>query len=277
LIDLHLHTTASDGVFAPAALVARALHAGITTLSVTDHDTTAGLAGARAAARAGGARFIDGIEITCVERGRDVHMLGYFFDPASERLARFLDRQRADRRRRLVEMAERLKALGFRIDADAILGRAASAPHRSVGRPLLADALVAAGHVATRHEAFDLWLGEGRPAFVPRRGAPPAEVIQIIHDAGGIAALAHPGLLDMDDILSGLRAGGLDAVEAVHCDHDAATEKHYRDLSAAHGLAVSGGSDFHGDGGHCGLGEICLPNPDFDLLEMRARNPQPKN
>ncbi len=258
-------------MLAPSELVMQAVRAGITTLSVTDHDTTAGLRDARAAAAHYGVGFVAGIEITAVEQGRDVHVLGYFLDPANRLLRTFLDGQRAERRRRIVEIADRLGTLGLPVRAAPILDTADGAHGGSVGRPALADALVAAGYVASRSEAFDLWLGEGRPAFVPRRGASAFDVIDVIHAAGGLASIAHPGLLQMDDLLEALARHGLDAVEARHSDHDADTEMHYRALAGRLGLAVSGGSDFHGeDGRRRELGEVVLPQSDFALLSARA-------
>jgi predicted metal-dependent phosphoesterase TrpH len=272
LIDLHLHTTASDGVLAPSELVTQAVRAGITTLSVTDHDTITGLDEARVAASHYGVGFVTGIEITAIERGRDVHMLGYFFEPGNPLLRAFLDRQRAERRRRIVDITARLTELGYPLDVAGILDATHGSQGRSLGRPALADALVAAGHVNSRSEAFDLWLGEGKPAFVPREGPRPFEVIDMIHQAGGLVSLAHPGLLKMDDIIDGLAAQGLDAVEARHSDHDPAVEIHYRNVAARLDLAVSGGSDFHGeDGRQRELGEIVLPQSDFARLSARAR------
>lgn len=276
VIDLHLHTTASDGRLAPSALVARAADAGLRVLSVTDHDTTAALAEAAEAAAALGLRLIPGIEVTAVENGRDVHVLGYFYDPASEGLATFLQAQRADRIRRVIEMGDRLAALGHPVDVARVLARAAAHPERSVGRPQLAAALVAAGHAPTWKEAFDRWLAGGRPAFVARRGATVAEAVSVIHAAGGIASLAHPGLLAMDDAIPGFVRAGLDALEARHTEHDAAAEERYRALASALGVAVSGGSDFHGDTIHdpAALGVVTIDPADLRALESRAETRQ---
>lgn len=270
MIDLHLHTTASDGALAPAALVARAASAGITTLAVTDHDTTGGLDEARAAASARGIRLVNGIEITAVEGNRDVHVLGYFFDPANPALRSFLEAQSQDRIRRVTEMAEQLAVLGVAIDADPIV-REGIATGRSVGRPHVAAALLAAGHVQTRDEAFDRFLENGRPAFIPRRGASPDEVVSLITTAGGVASLAHPGLAGMDAILPCLTDAGLHALEVRHTDHDDETEARYRRLAADLGLAVSAGSDFHDDTGRrrCGLGQVTLTVHEFAALEAR--------
>jgi hypothetical protein len=274
LIDLHLHTTASDGLLTPAALVARIAAVGISVFSVTDHDTVAGLAEARVEADARSLELIPGIEITAVEHGRDVHVLGYFFDPGSAQLASFLEAQRRDRVRRARAMVERLGDLGFPIDAEPMLSAAAADPGKSIGRPQIADALIAAGHARDRDDAFDRLLGNGCPAYLPRRGASAEEVIAILARAGGIASLAHPGPARIDDLMIARLAGaGLAALEARHSDHDAATEDRYRALAASLGLAVSAGSDFHGDYGHrpALLGAITLTDAELSALRARIR------
>jgi 3',5'-nucleoside bisphosphate phosphatase len=271
VIDLHLHTTASDGCLSPDALVVRAAAAGLTVLSITDHDTTSGLPLASETARQHGVRLVTGIEITAVEGGRDVHVLGYFVDAGCAALAEFLRDQRADRIRRVAAIGERLRELEYDLDIASLVERAHREPGRTIGRPQIADALVAAGHVKNRREAFDRLLAEGRPAFVARVGAPVAEVTAIIRTAGGVASLAHPGLLGMDDEIPRLARQGLDALEVRHSDHDATAESRYRDLAASLGLAASGGSDFHGDESvHCAhLGAVTLSEPDFGALEAR--------
>jgi predicted metal-dependent phosphoesterase TrpH len=271
LIDLHLHTTASDGTLAPASLVARAARAGLTVIAITDHDTTAGIAAARSACVSHGLQLVTGIEITAVEEGRDVHVLGYFIDPGSPRLRDFLAAQRADRLRRVRTMGELLGRLGCRVDVEALLA-AQGAGERSIGRPALADALVAAGHARDRDDAFGRLLGAGCPAFVPRTGLSAADVVATIHEAGGLASLAHPGITRMDHLVPPLAAGGLDALEARHSDHPPETEAHYRSLASRHGLLVSGGSDFHGDNVHRNvqIGVLGLDARDFEALRARA-------
>ena len=164
MIDLHLHTTASDGRLAPAELVERVVAAGITTMSVTDHDTVAALSPVRRIADEFGIGFVDGIEITAVHDGRDIHMLGYFFDPADRSLAEFLARQRANRVERVKEIASRLATLGVPVSVDVLLARAAERPGASVGRPVIARALWKAGHVASMQEAFGQMCTETAPA-----------------------------------------------------------------------------------------------------------------
>ena len=272
LIDLHLHTTASDGTLAPRDLVARASAAGLTTISVTDHDTTSGLAEAQAAATSLEMTLIPGIEITAVEAGRDVHVLGYFFDAESKVLAEFLGEQRADRWRRVREMCRRLADMGFAIDVEALADGAASRSGRSIGRPAIADALVRAGHARDRDDAFNRLIGRDSPAYVPRVGIGASDVIGIIQRAGGIASLAHPVLAGIDHVIPALASRGLAALEARHSDHSPDVEAHYRTLAASLGLAVSGGSDFHGDGlsNAAALGVVTLSAADFAAFASRA-------
>jgi 3',5'-nucleoside bisphosphate phosphatase len=270
VIDLHTHTTASDGALAPAALIAAARAAGLRVLSITDHDSTSGYLEARDAADTAGIELVAGIEISAVADGRDVHVLGYFMNTESDSLRAFLVTQREDRLRRIHEMRDRLAALGCPIDAEPILEAAARG--RSVGRPQVAAALCAARHVRDRSEAFERFLEHGRPAYVPRRGASPEQVIAIIHDAGGLASLAHPGLYGRDDAIASYAAAGLDAIEATHADHDAAAEARYRHLARELRLLVTGGSDFHGGGAYrvASLGVVILPDRDYAALARWA-------
>jgi len=267
LIDLHLHTTASDGRCAPPELAARAAAAGVTVMAVTDHDTTAGINEARDAARAHGIEVVAGIEITAIEEGRDVHVLGYFIDPANVQLSGFLERQRAQRVARVKVVGDRLAQLGMPIDIMPLIARAREEGGRSVGRPQIARAMIAAGYVADSREAFDKWLATGRPAFVPRAGAPPEDVINRIHAAGGLASLAHPGQTGIDTRISALCDAGLDAIEAYHSDHDPAMRDRYLDMARRHNLLVTGGSDYHGDPAH-GLspGSVTLPPEEWERL-----------
>jgi predicted metal-dependent phosphoesterase TrpH len=271
LIDLHTHTTASDGRCAPGDLVSRAAAAGVTVLSVTDHDTVAAAPAASVSCAAAGIEFVPGIEITAVSRDTDVHVLGYFVGVESPALLAFLTTQRLRRVDRLREIVERLAVFGIHLDADALVRPAIDDPSKSAGRPWVARALVAAGHVASTGVAFDKWLSRGRPAFVPRLAASPEEVVGRIHDAGGIASLAHPGLLRHDEWIPAFASAGLDALEAYHTDHDAATTKRYVALARQYGVLVSGGSDYHGDASHGAPepGATSLPRDAYDRLSAR--------
>jgi predicted metal-dependent phosphoesterase TrpH len=268
LIDLHMHTTASDGLLSPAALVARVAAVGLTTISVTDHDTVAAFAEVRALTDAAKIRLIPGIEVTSVHNERDVHILGYFIDPSDAGLAAFLTRSRLQRVERAREIASRLDALGCPIDIDEVI-RQAARRGASLARPLIADALMRQGHVATRQEAFDRFLATGQPAFVPRVGAAPAAVVAAIHQAQGVASFAHPGITRQPELIESLARQGLDAIEAYHTDHT--PQAHAEAMATARRLqlAVSGGSDYHGDDERRRLGGVMLPHSEFEDLEAR--------
>ena len=270
-IDLHLHTTASDGRCSPRELVERAAAAGVDVMGVTDHDTTAGIDEVVAAARQHGIEVVAGIEITAVEDGRDVHVLGYFIDTSNAELEGFLSRQRAQRLERVRAIGDRLARLGMPIDITPLLAAGNDAAARSVGRPLIARQMIAAGYVADTREAFDNWLAVGRPAFVPRAGAPAEEIIPIIHGASGIASLAHPGQTSVDGRIKAYVGSGLDAVEVFHPDHDQSATARYRSLASDFGLLVTGGSDFHGDPAHgWEPGAVTLPRDEWLRLRDAA-------
>lgn len=247
MIDLHLHTTVSDGRLTPRELVDRARAAGVTVLAVTDHDTTASFPDVRARAGAHGLETLPGIEITAVDEGRDVHVLGYFLDPDDPGLLEFLARQRQIRIERVRRMAVRLAELGAPIDGEGLLEEAAREPGRSIGRPQVARALQRAGHVKDTQEAFDRYLAGDAPAFVARPGSPPEEVVTLVHRAGGLASLAHPGRTRIDHRLGELARAGLDALEVYHADHDEAAVERYARTAGELGLLMTGGSDFHGE------------------------------
>jgi hypothetical protein len=277
VIDLHLHTTASDGRCTPAELVARVLAAGVRVFAVTDHDTVAAIDEVTALAEAAGLRLLTGIEVTAVANGRDVHVLGYCFDHRAPALAAFLASQRELRIARVRRVGDALSSMGLTVDVDGLVDAVLSRPGASIGRPAIARALVAAGHAASVQDAFDRFIGEGRPAYVPRTGRTPEEVVHVLHDAGGVASMAHPAVTRQDDLIPGLAAAGLDAIEAYHADHTAEDATRYAALASRLGLAVSGGSDYHGEpdgaaGGRrrVGVGEVLVPPHVVDDLEARA-------
>ena len=279
-----MHTTASDGRLTPVELVDSAAAAGLTTISVTDHDTIAALADVTATAAAKGIRVIPGIEITAIDHGRDVHMLGYFFDPASAPLAALLLSQRALRVMRVREIANTLASLGMPVDVDSVLLAAAARPGSSIGRPQLAREMVRAGHVASVQEAFDRWLATGRPAFVPRTGPSPAEVVATVHEAGGLASIAHPGVTRRDELIGPLVDHGLDAIEVYHSDHTVEDSIAYQNLATRLGVLITGGSDFHGEDATSAeatldkrahrsvLGAVTLPPEALAALERKLQH-----
>jgi predicted metal-dependent phosphoesterase TrpH len=242
--DLHVHSTCSDGLLEPSAVVREAAAAGIGVLSLTDHDTVDGIAEATAEARARGLLLVPGVELTCRRPTRGtLHLLGYGIDPGCARLEAALGDARRERSRRLEQIVDRLRAEGLRLDADAVRRRAGKAP---AGRPHVADVLVASGQASSRAEAFARWLGDGRPGDVPRVSPTPESGIELIHAAGGLAVLAHPPRPSAG-LIESLARAGLDGVEVLHPSHAAEHVKILRDVAARFGLLQTGGSDCHGD------------------------------
>ncbi len=268
LIDLHTHTTASDGALAPAALVELARRGGVGVLGVTDHDTVAGLDEALEAGARLGVEVIPGLEISSYHQRQEVHLLGYFVDHRCPALLESLAAWRAERVGRLYQMVERLRRYGIRLDADRIAARTAGA---SVGRPHVALAMVEAGHVATVQDAFDRFLADGRPAYVPRERVPVARAIALVRAAGGLPVLAHPAIYRNDGMIPELVREGLAGLEVLHRDHADAATARYRRIAARYDLARTGGSDFHGLPGSEShhLGRPSLPQADLDALRAR--------
>jgi hypothetical protein len=264
-IDLHTHTTASDGHLTPSALVEAAWGAGIQVLGVTDHDTVDGLSDAAAHAGRLGLTFVAGVELSAYWKQVERHILGYFCDPEDPSLRTFLRHTRSARLERLHAMLNRLGRLGIRVPANEVLAEARGG---NVGRPHLARVLLRRGLVGSTQEAFDRYLATGRPAYVPRSDVSVVDAIRVIHEAGGVASLAHPGFEPRDEAIPELVAAGLDAIEVYHPKHLPAETAHYRQLATRHGLLVSGGSDYHGgaDGTSGSPGVPCLPEPDFQRL-----------
>lgn len=269
-IDLHTHTTASDGLLSPAALVQAVQAARLDVFSVTDHDTVDGLREAETPAHSAGLMLIPGIELSAFWKKVELHILGYFVDPQDANLLAFLRRMREGRRVRLQAMLSRLQAMGIVVEAGEVLARAKDG---NVGRPHLARVLVQRGIVGSTDEAFERYLAEGRSAYVPRPEVTVQDAIRAIREAGGLASLAHPGLHHRDEAIPELVAAGLDAIEVYHVNHSPGLNGHYRRLAEQHGLLVTGGSDFHGAaGGAHGAapGNPCLPEPDFARLQAAA-------
>ena len=248
MTDLHMHTTASDGTCTPETLVDHVRQAGILTMSVTDHDTMAGVAPVTTAAAVHGITVIPGIEITAVDGGRDVHVLAYFLSEDAPGLQDLLLSQRRNRIERAREIARRLEALGAPIDVDALVEAAGKGGGKAVARPQIARSLIEAGHVGTVAEAFDKYLSETSPAYIPHQGASPADVVALVTARGGLASLAHPGYTRKDEIIPSLVAAGLEAIEVYHSSHDTADEVRYLEMTARYGIGVTGGSDYHGAG-----------------------------
>lgn len=268
LIDLHTHTTASDGDLAPDDLVARAAAAGVTDLAVTDHDTVGGLVEALAAAPDHGVRVIPGIELTIqVPRG-SMHLLGYFRATAPQPLVDALVELTAFRESRIRRIVERLGELGIPVEWDDVRGRAAG----QMGRPHVAAALVARGHVATLAEAFDRWLADGRPAHVPSQGLDPVAAVELVGASGGVAVLAHPASLGLGQrhlapFVQRLAGAGLTGIEVHRPEHTPEQRDAYATIARRLRLVPSGGSDFHRPDGPFALGDTGTPGLADDVVD----------
>lgn len=241
-IDLHLHSTASDGLNPPEAVVQLAHGAGLGALALTDHDTVDGVPAAHAEAERLGIRLVPGVELSAYEDRTEVHLLGLHLtrlDEMQRQLAVFRDA----RRDRAEEMVHRLNAIGVRITFDDVLAEAGGA---AIGRPHVARALVQNGWAHDLRDAFDRYLGTGRPAYLEKRRILIGEAIALVHDCGGIAVLAHPGGEGTRERLGALVSMGLDGVEVVHPSHGVEDRSRLTALAAHFDLVPSGGSDAHG-------------------------------
>jgi len=243
-VDLHAHTTASDGALSPRELVRLAVKHGVRVLAVTDHDSTEGLAEAVAeAARHPALTIVPGLEINCDVDGAEVHVLGYFIDTEAAWFQDFLRGQREERVARVHRIAARLGELGMPIDPAEVF---AIAKDGAPGRPHVAQVMVNRGYVKTVREAFDRYLRAGGAANVPRGRLVPVEAVQVIRGAHGVPVLAHPGLARRDEMIPDLVRAGLMGIEAHYAEHSAAQTRMYEQLCVALGLIATGGSDYHG-------------------------------
>jgi predicted metal-dependent phosphoesterase TrpH len=251
-IDLHTHSSVSDGTDTPAQLVAHAAAAGLAVVALTDHDTFDGLVEARTAGERVGIEVVPGLELSCSRNGQSVHLLAYGADPSDRALAEEMVRVRGGRSGRLRPVLAKLAELGVPVSEELVLSFVGSSP--SVGRPHIADALVAAGHVADRREAFDRFLADGGPAHVTRYTIDVARGVDLVHGAGGVAVIAHPWGRGREEVLPPqvleqlVAEHGLDGIEVDHQDHDDAARAGLRALADRLGVLGTGSSDYHGTG-----------------------------
>ncbi len=241
-VDLHSHSTASDGARSPAEVMALARAAGLAAIALTDHDTVAGIAEAEAAARGLGLRLVPGVELSAVEGEVETHLLGLHLSQPAE-IEAGLTALREMRRERAERMVARLNDLGVRITFDSVLDQAAGA---AIGRPHVARAMVQEGWATDLRDAFDRYLGNGRAAFVPKDKLSMGHAIAMIHRAGGLAVMAHPGHAGTRARIEALAAQGLDGVEVLHPSHGAEDIARLRAIADHLDLLPSGGSDWHG-------------------------------
>lgn len=258
VIDLHTHSTASDGTESPAELVAAARAAGVDTIAITDHDTVAGWDEAAAAARLHGVALVRGIEISCTWHNASIHLLGYLTDPSDDALMGELAKARDSRATRLERMVELMAADGIPVTHAEVLAQVA--PGATPGRPHIADALVANGTVAHRDEAFVSWLSDDSPYYVNHYSPDPVRACELVRRAGGVPVIAHPftrtrGEGVSDALVEQMYAAGLAGLEAFHRDHGPAEVARALGLAGRLGMVVTGSSDYHGTGKLNRLGE----------------------
>lgn len=276
-IDLHTHSWISDGTDSPTRLVLNAQRAGLDVVALTDHDTLAGLDEAREAGRRIGVRVLGGVELSAIQDGTEVHLLGYGPRRNDPELNAELERLRAGRTERLPKMLAKLEALGMPLSLDEVRAQAKDS-QTSLGRPHVADAMVARGYVANRDEAFERFLDRTGAAYVGRPAVPLAAGVDLLHHAGAAAVIAHPGIRGMAEVLTGtlltqLRAEhGLDGIEVDYPLHDPQTRDLYQQLGSRLDLVRTGSSDYHGTGktGH-DLGSATTRASAFDELLRRIQ------
>jgi 3',5'-nucleoside bisphosphate phosphatase len=270
-VDLHIHTTASDGTSTPAEVVATALAASLSAIAITDHDSVDGVAAALSAAEGSPIEVVPGVELSTRGGEIDLHLLGYFIDHTDEALLRRLRYLRDERIARAQAMVDALAAAGFSVTLEGVMHQAGGG---AVGRSHIARALVSAGDVDSVQDAFARYIGRHGPYFIEKALMPAEEAIALVHDAGGVAVLAHPGVNRADPIIEQLADAGLDGIEAFHAEHSIGQRQRYSEVGRRLGLVLTGGSDYHGPeakGGRLGGGNT----PDSALEALRSRLKRP--
>ncbi len=269
-VDLHCHTTASDGTFTPRELVEEAARRGLLAIAVTDHDSIDGSDQALARGSQIGVEIVPGLELsTDVDKG-EVHILGYFIDCEDSALLSLLKSQRASRRERVQKMLDRLSDLGIQLTMDDVQRFAGDGP---LGRPHVARALIHAGKVGSWEEAFVRYIGRHAPAYVRRSRLSPHDAVRAILAAGGVPVMAHPGLSGQDGMIPSLVDAGLAGIEAVYPDHSEQEQARYMEMARQYGLVVTAGSDCHGPKSSSGV-RLGLATCDYGVvraLEARAQ------
>jgi predicted metal-dependent phosphoesterase TrpH len=255
--DLHLHSLFSDGTFTPEEIVAHGKRLGFAALALTDHDTVEGCERMAAACKAERIEFIPGTELTAEFGDHELHILGFYLDTLHPRLLAEMVRFQSVRQQRIRDMVSRINELGVPLTEDSVFALASC---RSPGRPHVARALVKDGLCGSLDEAFECFLKKHRPAWVPKAKISALHAIGLIHDAGGLAVMAHPGLNKCDEVIPELVKAGLDGIECYHTKHTRNTAAHYLNIARQYGLLVTGGSDCHGlSKGKPLIGGIKLP------------------
>lgn len=272
-IDLHIHTNASDGTLRASQVVAEAREAGLAVISITDHDTTAALAEAMEAARDKGIVLVPGVEISATHPIGEAHILGYWVNFQDPNLQAFLYSPLSTRTARIIEICKRMDALGFPVDPEEVFQEAVEA--KSVGRPHIARVMLRKGYARDMDDAFQRFLGDGKPAHVKRFKNTTADTIAMIHACGGISVIAHPGLIQDPQLIASLIQDGAMGIEVYCHDHDPEQAERFLRMAEAQGLLVTGGSDYHGEmlDKPFRLGDLKVPYECFLRLEEARKTP----
>lgn len=264
-IDLHLHSTASDGNYSPEQIIERAHELGLTTISLTDHDTIAGIKPAMIKGKQLGVEVIPGLELNTDYNGQEIHILGYYFDLSNPGLLTCLDKLKRAREYRVEGIVKKLRSIGIDISLPEVYEESGGG---CIGRPHIARILLRKGYISYIKQAFEKYIGVDGPAYVGRYKVSPAEAVSLIRQAKGIPVLAHPGVYKDDFLIPQLIEVGLLGVEVYHSDHDQEKRDHYLSIAQRHGLIVTGGSDCHGPnnrGRHL-MGQVAVPEEIADSL-----------
>lgn len=268
--DFHVHTNHSDGLFSPKEVVEIALRRRLKALAISDHDTVSGYMDALKYVPDGELDLIPAVELSTAHDGTELHILGYLIDYENPSFMNSVTEFQEERLVRGRKIVEKLNELGIELSMDTVMRLAGDSP---VGRPHVADALVEQEFVRTFNEAFARYLGYHAPAYVPKFHISPMEGIGLVHEAGGVAVLAHPGTLNRDDLIPMLVDVGLDGIEAIYPLHNAHMTKKYKKLAAEFGLIVTGGSDCHGrHNSKTMIGSVAVPKECYDdLLKAKSK------
>ena len=242
-VDLHIHTTASDGTYTPGEVIELALQEGLSAIAITDHDTLSGAKEGLIIGQEIGFEVIPGVELSTDFNGTDVHILGYLIRDF-DRIEQVLNQIQQLRLTRAERMVRKLKQLGVKIEMDDVLEEAKG---DSVGRPHIAAAMVKKGVVSSVREAFELYIGDDKPAYIPKPKLTPLQAVELIISSGGVPVLAHPGLTNRDDLIPKLVEGGLKGIEVYYPEHTEGQTRRYLSIAHRYDLIPTGGSDFHGE------------------------------
>ncbi|VAX22377.1 FIG00031715: Predicted metal-dependent phosphoesterases (PHP family) [hydrothermal vent metagenome] len=267
-VDLHLHSTCSDGGDTPEEIVLKASKLGFSCVSITDHDTCKGYKKAHGAALKHGVELISGIEVSTSLGNRSVHILGYMVNPKSEAIEKIVSTAEKGRLERMKRIVSKLCKLGYRVDIGGVIRFTGEGV---LGRFLLAKYLVSIKQFKSTHEVFSKVLGDEKPAFEPVPGFSPSEAIELISEAGGVSSLAHPGGSFSTEEIEGFIKAGLDGIEAFTPHHGPADEQKYMDIASRHNLLVTGGSDSHGNPDYRRqIGSVKLPYRLVESIKERT-------